>query len=1182
MYMTFKKRLLSLIMAFAILINLGLGLPAGALAEKTVRKADIYFVLDSTGSMSSYISSVVRNLSVFITRLTENNIDLRMCLIDYRDVTTDSVPLTIHTFDGGYWTSSEAAIKAEIQSIRITGGGDEDETPTDALMKIPAGRTDASKFVFLLTDANYKRADGRLIPSMEAVIAKFKAENVSASVVSKMRYEGDYRSLYQGTNGIFIDINSADYSELMLQIADWIEDSALELIHGEFNYLSFSGTKDASTDFYYSDAYFYEDSTYYNNHLATMSLDLALSISSTLGKSVKTLQTSEWKNKTKNIEALFETIGFERFKRCDELYAEPDVNTIGVVAASKKIELKKKTGESDTSTLIALVVRGTGYYNEWGGNFNVGSSGTHTGFTICRDKVLSFLKQYIQENGISGRIKLWITGYSRAGATTNMVAGALDSQMRSGVLTGSDANYLPSGVTLAFNELYAYPFEPPMGITKSMASNYSNIHNNVNIYDPVPKVAMEAWGFSRYNKDGGSSNNVLPNLSSKNYASALKAMKTQYSQILSGQPSGATEGKEYNISEYAYSAYIKAEYNILFGLQLSIDGRINKSLTVDKLLYTLLNDDFAGTIGSRSNYVSDYQSAIIPVLADGLGLKYDGDFEAYLDQLISLFKEILTGENLVYIYSPLLNPTLKFDKRVETVDKRMNEVIEKAVNADMDRTVDSAHLLALAEAMIPLIAEIFVSDPDGCLSAIYTFKNSNVAQAHFPEVTLAWLRSQDSFYTESPINVLFPNILRILRINCPVNVMVYDSDGRTVAEIIDNKPTSIEYVGCDINENDEMVITLPADETYRVEITPTDDGTMNFAVEEYNELYGDYSRLLNYYSVPIEEGNKLYADIPAISETDCADAHKASTANYRLTQENGEVIAPSQEIKTPTDAGQYEVAVAANNAGGLALGGGRFVSGSFCKITAVPMQEGSFLGWYEGDKLISKELSYRFPVTGDRSIVAKFVQPQMVKLETKATEGGFIFDWSSDYPAGTTLKLHAEPDPGYKFTGWAVEKGSVSSDLSAADAYFTVQEDTVLKAIFVSESAVSYSFTAGEGSSWTKGSKEGLSFTVDGASDLFDSILVDNKVVAANQYTVEGPKVKIQLKPAFLETLSVGTHTIKVRMKNGECSTNFSIVDNVPHTGDDAHIAEWGAFGLGMLLVLTVIVIKVRKKEAAK
>lgn len=36
------------------------------------------------------------------------------------------------------------------------------------------------------------------------------------------------------------------------------------------------------------------------------------------------------------------------------------------------------------------------------------------------------MKSYIRENKISGDIKIWLTGYSRAAATANLVAGALD------------------------------------------------------------------------------------------------------------------------------------------------------------------------------------------------------------------------------------------------------------------------------------------------------------------------------------------------------------------------------------------------------------------------------------------------------------------------------------------------------------------------------------------------------------------------------------------------------------------------------------------------------------------------------------------------------------------------------------------------------------------------------------
>lgn len=39
------------------------------------------------------------------------------------------------------------------------------------------------------------------------------------------------------------------------------------------------------------------------------------------------------------------------------------------------------------------------------------TSGQHQGFNTAKNNVLSYLKQYISKQGISGQVKIWVTGY---------------------------------------------------------------------------------------------------------------------------------------------------------------------------------------------------------------------------------------------------------------------------------------------------------------------------------------------------------------------------------------------------------------------------------------------------------------------------------------------------------------------------------------------------------------------------------------------------------------------------------------------------------------------------------------------------------------------------------------------------------------------------------------------------
>ena len=279
---------------------------------------------------------------------------------------------------------------------------------------------------------------------------------------------------------------------------------------------------DSILDYAYSDAYFSGDAREYNPSLSTMSLCLEMSSWSSYDK-------ESWSDKTVNARNLLTDLGFTDFAQNDFWNDSPTVESIGAVMAKKQL---------DDSTLIALAVRGGGYFSEWGSNVMVGADDEHTGFATARDNVVSFLNDYIQKHGIAGRVKLWLVGFSRGAAVANMTAGYLNQNG----LTG-EAMLVPS-------DLYCYTFETPQGIIEMTAgadADFSNIHNIVNPNDIVPLVAPDNWGFGRYNE----TSHLLPTITTSYYPEAYEQMMEQYAKILEGVELLNPDEAVYNISEYA-------------------------------------------------------------------------------------------------------------------------------------------------------------------------------------------------------------------------------------------------------------------------------------------------------------------------------------------------------------------------------------------------------------------------------------------------------------------------------------------------------------------------------------------------------------------------------------------------------------------------------------------------------
>ena len=131
-------------------------------------------------------------------------------------------------------------------------------------------------------------------------------------------------------------------------------------------------------------------------------------------------------------------------------------------------------------TVIAAAACGQGYGNEWASNFMVGNGERHDGFGSAARLFEEHLARYMEDRGIEGRKKLWISGFSRASAIGNILA----------------ADMIESG---GFDEVYAYLFGVPR--TTRQPVRYKGIYNICGQYDPVPSVPLQTWGYERYGID---------------------------------------------------------------------------------------------------------------------------------------------------------------------------------------------------------------------------------------------------------------------------------------------------------------------------------------------------------------------------------------------------------------------------------------------------------------------------------------------------------------------------------------------------------------------------------------------------------------------------------------------------------------------------------------------------------
>ncbi len=96
---------------------------------------------------------------------------------------------------------------------------------------------------------------------------------------------------------------------------------------------------------------------------------------------------------------------------------------------------------------------------------------------------------------------------------------------------------------------------------------------------------------------------------------------------------------------------------------------------------------------------------------------------------------------------------------------------------------------------------------------------------------------------------------------------------------------------------------------------------------------------------------------------------------------------------------------------------------------------------------------------------------------------------------------------------------------------------------------------AGANGSWQKSGTDGLSFTSNAAFADFIKVQVDGKDLDASNYTVKEGSTIVTLNAAYLNTLSVGKHTLSVVSANGTATTEFTITA-APTGGDRREIIK--------------------------
>lgn len=280
------------------------------------------------------------------------------------------------------------------------------------------------------------------------------------------------------------------------------------------------------------------------------------------------------------------------FTNYESSYPDPKTNTIGYAISSKNI----KNSAGKTGSLLMVTVRGGGYMDEWGGNFDLGTKDEHQGFNEAALQVRDGIKKYVEKykDKLPYELKVWISGYSRGAATTNRVAKMLDD----GAVEG-----------LTRDNIYAFCFECPQNTTKTQSyvesDKYKNIVSIVNSVDLVPKVAMSGFEFKRYGTVY-----QLPNIRAlADYGIARAKMVKCYTDLITYNKL-ALGARMYDWTEQEVKNLYLPMQAVVY---LTKEGLAQASM-MDKLM-----DDLCDVAVNRENYYMRLQANMISGMEGVLG-----------------------------------------------------------------------------------------------------------------------------------------------------------------------------------------------------------------------------------------------------------------------------------------------------------------------------------------------------------------------------------------------------------------------------------------------------------------------------------------------------------------------------------------------------------------------------------
>ena len=493
-----------------------------------------------------------------------------------------------------------------------------------------------------------------------------------------------------------------------------------EVVKREYHYAPVGGGEliDYSADVYFSQGYFEHPSYEYDPHLASASLAFAVS---TFTYATETYDEEWYSTQSRYAKEFLEVLEFNTFETNDDYKQTARFDSIGLCAA------KKEFGDY---TVVAIAPRSGGYFSEWASNVNLGNGSKsdmmHEGWYNAANKLINFLTDYVNQNVETTKVKLWMAGFSRGGATTNLAAGLIDNKIDQGERLFNNAN-------ISREDVYAYTFEAPQGanvnsktVKKPKDSLYNNIFNIVNPLDIVPKLAMKEYGFTRFGIDKYITNKFYDPENYENNRKTFNVFLKKYHQNsetelapdafkISGFEIG-NAGADIILTLINFIATDNDLPTILVPFEDKRKQNYDASIAFDQLMRELVSQ-----MGNRDNFYKKFEPSLIKLM-----LAIQDEKNGNPNFLLALLKIVSVGAII---------------KEITSSTKLVKSAISLIWGDSLATTLYNAF-----DVLVGPLGSTYWEKPNELLS-IAAYVN-NIFQNHYPEVTISHVASQDSYYLD--------------------------------------------------------------------------------------------------------------------------------------------------------------------------------------------------------------------------------------------------------------------------------------------------------------------------------------------------------------------------------------------------------------------------------------------------